>query len=133
VPSELTGPFWEACARGELVVQQCRSCSTRFFTPLPACPACRSLEWSWEPSPGTGTLYAFTEVHRAPSPDIAVPYVIGIVDLDDGWTMMTTIVGSLRAPSVRDDLPARDGERAPVGRGRRRARCAVADHLAWSG
>ena len=53
---------------------------------------CLSTEWSWEPSPGTGSLYAFTEVHRPPSPDIPVPYVVAIVDLDDGWTMLTNLV-----------------------------------------
>jgi uncharacterized OB-fold protein len=44
------------------------------------------------PSPGTGTLYSFTEVHRPPSPDVDLPYVLAIVDLDDGWTMLTNVV-----------------------------------------
>ena len=91
-PSELTQPFWDACQDDRLVVQQCTDCNTKFFTPLPACPACQSQNWSWAESPGTGTLYSFTVVHRPAQPDRPVPYVIGIVDLDDGWTMLSNIV-----------------------------------------
>jgi uncharacterized OB-fold protein len=67
-PDDLTRPFWEACARHELVVPTCGGCGTRFFTPLPVCPNCHRADWTWEPSPGTGTLYSFTEVHRPPNP-----------------------------------------------------------------
>jgi uncharacterized OB-fold protein len=31
-------------------------------------------------------------VYRPVSPDFEVPYIIGVVDLDEGWTMMTNII-----------------------------------------
>src|SRR5262245_30565110 len=91
-PSTMTRPFWEATQRHQLLVPRCDRCQRRFFNPLPACPHCRSMEWSWVESPGTGTLYAYSVVHQAPDPQIEVPYVLAIVDLDDGWRMMTNIV-----------------------------------------
>lgn len=39
-----------------------------------------------------GVLRAFTIVHRA-TPDVAVPYVSGIVDLDGGGVVKANIVG----------------------------------------
>lgn len=91
---DLTRPFWEACGRRQLTVQECARCQHRFFTPSAACPACLSLDWTWQPSPGTGTLYSFTEVLRPPSADFEVPYILAVVDLDDGWTMLSNVVGA---------------------------------------
>lgn len=91
-PSELTRPFWEGCRQGELRVQRCDDCGRRFFTPLPACPACLSRNWAWVASSGAGTLYSFTVVRRPARPDRPVPYVIGLIDLDEGWTMMSNVV-----------------------------------------
>jgi len=90
--SDLAAPFWEACAQRRLVVPACDSCGLRFFVPEVVCPRCWSADWTWADSPGLGTLYSATTVHRAPLPDVASPYVIGVVDLDDGWTMMTHLV-----------------------------------------
>jgi len=91
-PSDLTRPFWDGCREGELRVQECQSCRIRFFTPLPACPKCRGVDWKWVVSPGTGTLYSFSVVHRPALPDRATPYVLAAIDLDDGWTMMSNVV-----------------------------------------
>src|SRR5947207_1955514 len=33
VPSPLTAPFWEATARGELIIQRCRTCEQYVWTP----------------------------------------------------------------------------------------------------
>lgn len=89
---ELTAPFWKGCEEGELRVQQCQDCKTRFFTPLPACPSCLSRDWSWTTSPGTGTLYSFTVVSYLPGAARPVPYILAIVDLDDGWTITSNLV-----------------------------------------
>ena len=90
--SSLTEPFWSACSEHRLTVQQCAACGTRFFTPQPACTNCQSFAWTWVESPGVGTVYTFTVVHRAAGPGFEVPYVLAAVDLDDGWTILTHIV-----------------------------------------
>lgn len=92
VPSEISQPFWVGCNNHELLVQQCSGCGKRFFTPAAICPHCTDERLTWVKSPGIGTLYSFTIVHRPASPEIATPYVLATVDLDDGWTMLTRIV-----------------------------------------
>jgi uncharacterized OB-fold protein len=92
-PSELTQPFWHAAARRELVRPLCSNCGRSFFTPQICCPRCLSEEWTWAPSTGVGTVYSYTVCHRAPEPGFDPPYVLAIVDLDEGWHMLSNVVG----------------------------------------
>ncbi|MGE0305819.1 MAG: Zn-ribbon domain-containing OB-fold protein [Acidimicrobiia bacterium] len=89
----LSRPFWEAASHGRLVCCGCDACGSRFFNPEPICPACGSDGWSWVESPGVGVVYSYTIVHRSPIPELEAPYVLAIVDLDDGWTMLTQVLG----------------------------------------
>lgn len=98
-PSELTAAFWAAARRHELVRPSCRACATSFFTPQIACPSCLSEDWGYEPSSGRGTVYSATVVHRAPFPSLQTPYQVAIVDLDEGWSMLTNIVDADVAPT----------------------------------
>jgi hypothetical protein len=41
---------------------------------------------------GKGAVYSYTVVWRPQTPDFEVPYVVAIVDLDEGVQMMTNIV-----------------------------------------
>jgi uncharacterized OB-fold protein len=92
-PSTLTAPFWDAVARQTLVRQVCSECGTSFFTPQIACPRCLSEQWSWVESTGFGFVYSYTICHRSPQPDVEVPYVLAIIDLDEGWSMLSNVVG----------------------------------------
>jgi uncharacterized OB-fold protein len=92
-PSELTQPFWDAAARGVLVRPVCDRCGASFFTPQVCCPSCLSEQWSWVQSAGRGAVYSATVCHRAPEPGFDVPYVLAIVDLDEGWDMLSNVVG----------------------------------------
>jgi uncharacterized OB-fold protein len=51
--------------------------------PKPACPWCGG-EWSWKPVDGRGTIFTFSVVRRAFSPDLAdrLPIAVGSVTLD---------------------------------------------------
>lgn len=88
----LTGPFWAGVDRGELVRPVCGRCGRSFFTPQVVCPYCGSGRWSYEPSAGRGTVYSFTVVHRPPEPAFAAPYTLAIVDVAEGWHLLTWIV-----------------------------------------
>jgi hypothetical protein len=116
-----------------------------------ACPHCLSTDWAFEPSTGRGTVYSYTVVHRPPQPGFDPPYVLAIVDLDEGWSMLTNVVGvepgdvrigqrvAVRFEDVTDEValpcfaPA-TGEAAPrgaaVARAARReaARAGSTDH-----
>jgi uncharacterized OB-fold protein len=93
VTNPLNSVFWDACNRDELIVQQCQQCGDRFFVPEAICPSCRSYDWQWIPSDGTGSIYSYTVVHRSFREDLPPPYVVAAIELDDGWTMMSNIVG----------------------------------------
>ena len=90
--SSLTGPFWDAAARGVLVRPVCDACEASFFTPQWCCPRCLSEEWTYRESLGTGTVYSATTVYRGPDPAFPTPYVLAVVDLDEGWSMLTRLL-----------------------------------------
>jgi uncharacterized protein len=87
-------PFFEACARGELIVQGCSTCGYRQFYPRRWCLQCDATELGWVPVSGDGELITYCVVRRAPSAahKHRVPYVIGIVKLAEGPQMMASIV-----------------------------------------
>ena len=99
-PSELTAEFWAAARRHELVRPRCHACGASFFTPQVACPACLSPSWSYARSSGRGTVYSATVVHRAPLAGLETPYQVAIVDLEEGWSMLTNIVDADTVPTA---------------------------------
>ena len=88
----LTGEFWAAVDRDELVRPVCGDCGHSFFVPQFACPRCQSTDWTYEPSSGRGRIYSHTTVHRPPTPAFAAPYVLADVDVEEGWHLLTWIV-----------------------------------------
>lgn len=78
-------PFWDGCARGELMVQSCGVCAHLAHPPRPMCPHCRSLDRQWVRTSGRGTIWSFIVPHPpllAPYTDFA-PYNVVIVALDE--------------------------------------------------
>jgi uncharacterized OB-fold protein len=82
-PSQLTAPYWDACARGELVLQRCAACRRFVHFPEPRCPYCGSGRLAFEPVSGNGVIYTFSVIHRAFTPWFAgrTPYVIAWAEL----------------------------------------------------
>lgn len=85
-------PFWAGCARGELLVEQCTDCGQRIFPPEPVCPGCGGGRLTWVGSRLTGTVYSFSIVHRSPGPAHPAPYALAVIDMDDGWSLLSNIV-----------------------------------------
>lgn len=92
VGSDLSKPFWEAAAQHRLVVPRCNQSGAYFFPPERLCPGTVCEDWSYTESVGTGTLASFSVVSRPPAPDFDAPYVLAVVDVDEGWTYMTNLV-----------------------------------------
>jgi uncharacterized OB-fold protein len=94
-PTPITQPFWGAARQHRLSIQRCRSCEQYVFYPRPLCPHCGSADLEWRDVSGRGTVYSYTIARRATArpfePD--VPYVIAIVELEEGPRMTTNIVG----------------------------------------
>lgn len=95
LPTPDAGPYWAAAAGGRLEIQRCTACEAYRFPPSHFCRACGSDDAAWAPVSGKGAIYSFSIVHRAPSPEFRtlVPYVVALIDLDEGPRMMTNIVG----------------------------------------
>ena len=92
-PTALSAPHWEGARRGELLAQRCRDCGAWAFPPRPACTRCLGGDLEWARSGGRGAVYSYTVVHRPQQPSFAAPYVCAIAELDEGWHMLTALVG----------------------------------------
>lgn len=94
VPSQESDFYWEKCKEHELWVRKCNDCNQAYFYPRDICPNCFSRNTTWTQCSGKGTLHTFGVVVRAPHPawrDDA-PYVVAIVDLEEGCRMPTNLV-----------------------------------------
>ena len=92
-PTSYSKPFWDACAEGRLTYQRCTGCDTAIFNPAPLCPACHSRELAWHDSAGRGSIYSWTVAHRPLSPKFTPVYAPIIVDLDEGFQMVSNLIG----------------------------------------
>ena len=103
-PTATSRPFWEAARRHELMLQRCDSCKAFIYYPRTRCPHCMSEHLSWERVSGRGEVYSYTVVWRASSRRFAdAPYVLAIVELDEGPRLTTNIVAS--PESVKIGMP----------------------------
>lgn len=86
VDDPLTGPFWTAAGKGQLVVQRCESCGEYRWPPLAGCPECRSRQASWAEVSPDGTIWSLVTYHRAFQAELKeeIPYTVAMVHLDDG-------------------------------------------------
>jgi len=103
-PTALSRPHWDGCREGVLRFQRCRDCGAAVFIPQPVCPGCFGDGLRWVESSGRGTVYSYTVVHRPPSPAFAVPYVVVIAELEEGWHMLSNLVACDPA-DVSVDMP----------------------------
>ena len=87
--------WWEALARHELYVQECRACGARRLPPRAVCPVCLSSDVAWVRASGRGTVYTFSVTRQNQMPGFreALPYVLAIVQLEEGPRLMTNVVG----------------------------------------
>lgn len=118
------GPFWRGAAEGRLLIQRCADCGNFQHYARPFCVACRSTNVALVEARGTGVLHSFTVVHRSPFDDLPAPYVVGLVKLDEGPTLLSNVVDCDPA-GLACDLPVevtyaplRDGVVVPVFRPR---------------
>lgn len=105
-------PFWSAAARGELVLPGCEACSKTHWYPRHVCPFCHAVRTQWRSHGGAGEILSYTVVRHGQD-----PYATAYVKLEDGPTVLTTIVDTdLDALSIGLKVKARfrpDGESRP--------------------
>jgi acetyl-CoA acetyltransferase/uncharacterized OB-fold protein len=98
-----TAFFWDGCDNGQLLLQHCRSCDQPWYPAQRNCPRCQGDDITIVSASGQGRLVSYVVNHRD-TPGFAAPYVIALVELDEGPRMLTNLV---------DVVP--DPDRLPVG------------------
>lgn len=117
-PTPRTLPFWDAAARGKLLLPRCRRCRAWLHPQDEACPLGHAGH-DWAEAAGTGTTIAAATVHRAAHPALPAPYTLLVVRLDEGPQLVSSLSGTrLAAPGSRVgvvfDRVTRDGTAGSV-------------------
>jgi uncharacterized OB-fold protein len=86
--------FWDGCKQNKLLYQQCGDCGEIVFFPKMFCSNCMSHNLKWKESKGRGRIYQYTITYDfAPMEFMAdVPYVLAIIDMQEGFRIMSNIV-----------------------------------------
>jgi len=89
-----SAPYWAALKERRLILKHCRDCGRHHFYPRALCPHCHSDALEWSDARGTGSIYSYTVARRPAGPAFKAdaPYVVAVVELDEGARMMTNIV-----------------------------------------
>lgn len=83
--TDLSRPYWEGCAAGDLRLQRCLGCGNYRFFPSEACHSCGHPSFEWEPVTPRATVYSWIVVHRPVdeywADDVPFAIVVGQMDL----------------------------------------------------
>lgn len=90
--SELSRYFWEQCNAGRLVYQYFPESGHAQFPPAIYDRFSGSPHFEWRESEGKGRIYSWSLVARPVSNDFTTPYVAAIVELDEGYHMVSNVV-----------------------------------------
>jgi uncharacterized protein len=80
--------FWAHANRHELRLQRCVSCGRYRYPPAPCCPECLGDRAEWTAVSGHGQLLTWTRFHRTYFLGLPAPYVVVVVELDEGPLMV---------------------------------------------
>ena len=103
-PTWLSRPFWDACAEGRLIVQQCKECGKHIFRPQFACTQCFSTDLHWVQASGKGFLHSYSTVRRPAFPELPSIYVVAAVRMEEDWFMMSNLI-DCSVDEVRVEMP----------------------------
>ena len=94
-PDPVTKPFWDSLKEHAVKLQRCGDCNQFIFYPRALCPSCMSDDLAWTSVSGRGVIHAFAIPHRHPNPAFGstAPFVVALIELEEGARMMSTLVG----------------------------------------
>jgi hypothetical protein len=94
-PAPESLPYWEAAKEHRLALPRCEDCEQFWFPPSRNCPHCLSMNSAFKTVSGRGKVFSFVTFHRVYRPAFAedVPYVVALVELDEGPRLLTNILG----------------------------------------
>ena len=105
-PAPESLPYWQAAKEHRLALPKCEDCDKFWFPPSRACPHCLSMNVSFQTVSGRGKVFSFVTFHRVYRPAFAqdVPYVVALVELEEGPRLLTNILG-ISHEDVRCEMP----------------------------
>lgn len=88
-----TKPFWDACGRGEFLLQRCDGCGKFQYPYRGFCCHC----WAGRPkdvaSTGRGTVWSYSVVRRNRSRGHGTePYIVAVVELEEGVRVVSNLM-----------------------------------------
>jgi uncharacterized OB-fold protein len=106
IVSSLNAPFFEAAARGRLVLQRCRECKHWIYYPRYACPICLCQKLEWREVTGRGSIYSYSRIFKPQHQYFLdeMPIVLVAVQLEEGPLMISSLTGEDRT-LARIDAP----------------------------
>jgi uncharacterized OB-fold protein len=105
--------YLRAAGEGRLELQRCSDCDLLRYPAGPSCPFCMSLQSTWSPVSGNGTIYSYEIVYHPihPAQVTRVPYPVVLVELDeqrgvptehDGLRVVSALVDEAGEPEQED-------------------------------
>ncbi len=119
-----TEGYWDGVEQDELRLKRCADCGQFLHPRRIVCSACMSLELGWQRVTGEGEVYTFSQVFRAPRPELvrSAPYYVGIVRLKEGVHLFSRLLPEdggdvvIGAPVTVDFRVLEGGQKLPVFR-----------------
>jgi uncharacterized OB-fold protein len=94
VPDPVTRPFWDSLKAHAIQLQRGASSGRFVYYPRAVSPYDETEELVWTPVSGRGVVHAFTIPSRHPNPAFRgdLPYVVALIELDEGVRMLSNLV-----------------------------------------
>ena len=104
--TKLSKPFYDACKEKRLIYQLCTDCEQVIFFPKFLCPNCMSRNLEWKDSKGKGKILTYTVTYDYGPQEFMQdgPYALALIDLDEGYRMMSNIV-DCEFDDIHCDMP----------------------------
>lgn len=99
-PTPDTQHYWDEAAERRLVLRFCNACDRFFFYPRSHCRFCGGADVEWRRAGGRARLVSYIINRRPMAAFEEYSPVIALVELEEGVTMMTNIVGVEPDPSA---------------------------------
>ena len=102
----LTESFWQGTKEHQLRLQRCDDCGAFRFIPKEVCPSCASVQATWTPVSGAGTVYSYSTVYRGTGQAFQedLPFIVVMVELAEGPRVISHLIDC--APDqVQIDMP----------------------------
>ena len=88
----ITRPFWDAAREHRLLIQYCPDSDSYQFYPRPYDLQSGSDNVQWVEAKGTGIVHSMTTIHLKVSDILEPPYVVALIELDEGVRMLANII-----------------------------------------